>query len=144
MVEYRVMTIEDYDEVLALWQKTEHLKLRITDSRENISKYLKASPHCSFVAVENGVIVGSVLGGTDYHRSFINHLCVDASMRKKGIGGKLVELCENALSELSDARIYITVRKDNDAGINWWHAHDYEDLDHVTLMWKNIHADTDN
>ena len=143
-VRYREMRESDYREVVSLWANGSGngtLMLRKNDSRENFAKYLKTSPGCSFVAIIDGEIAGTIMGGTDQHRSFINHLYVDESAQGLGIGSKLVELSEAALASASDARSYITVRKGNVHGLKWWKARGYESLDHVELLWKDIHPE---
>ena len=48
----RVMTIDDYDEVYALWKKIRGFGIRsIDDSREGVDRFLKRNPTTSVVAV---------------------------------------------------------------------------------------------
>ena len=42
-LQIREMTIEDYDEIFALWQVTTKRALSDADSRENIAKYLSVT-----------------------------------------------------------------------------------------------------
>ena len=47
----RVMTIEDYDEVYALWKKIRGFGIRsIDDSRKGVDRFLKRNPTTSVVA----------------------------------------------------------------------------------------------
>ena len=65
----RTMTIEDYDEVFALWTKIRGFGIRsIDDSKEGIEMFLKRNPSTSVVAEEDGKIVGSILCGHDGRR----------------------------------------------------------------------------
>ena len=49
----RVMTIDDYDGVYALWKKIKGFGIRsIDDSREGVERFLKRNPTTSVVAVE--------------------------------------------------------------------------------------------
>ena len=51
----RVMTIDDYDGVYALWKKIKGFGIRsIDDSREGVERFLKRNPSTSVVAVEDG------------------------------------------------------------------------------------------
>ena len=60
------MTIEDYDEVYALWKKIRGFGIRsIDDSREGVDRFLKRNPTTSVVAEKDGRIVGSILCGHD-------------------------------------------------------------------------------
>ena len=54
----RVMTIDDYDEVYALWKKIKGFGIRsIDDSREGVDRFLRRNPTTSVVAEEDGHIV---------------------------------------------------------------------------------------
>lgn len=65
----RVMTIEDYDGVYALWKKIRGFGIRsIDDSREGVGRFLKRNPTTSVVAEKDGKIVGSILCGHDGRR----------------------------------------------------------------------------
>ena len=78
----RIMTIEDYDGVRALWMKIKGFGIRsIDDSREGVERFIKRNPTTSVVAVEDGKIVGSILCGHDGRRGCFYHVCVDADYR---------------------------------------------------------------
>ena len=54
----RVMTLEDYDEVYALWMGIHGFGIRsIDDSKEGVERFLKRNPTTSMVAVAAGKIV---------------------------------------------------------------------------------------
>ena len=55
------MIADDYDSVAKLWTNSSGVGVNPDDSKENISKYLQRNPATSFVAVENGGIVGAIL-----------------------------------------------------------------------------------
>ena len=60
----RVMTLEDYDEVYALWMGIHGFGIRsIDDSKEGVERFLKRNPTTSMVAVADGKIVGAILCG---------------------------------------------------------------------------------
>lgn len=49
----RLMTIEDYTEVYALWKSIKGFGIRsVDDSREHIERFIKRNPTTSFVAEE--------------------------------------------------------------------------------------------
>ena len=53
----RIMTIDDYDGVYALWTKIRGFGLRSADdSREGVERFLKRKPTTSVVAVEDGKV----------------------------------------------------------------------------------------
>ena len=55
----RVMTIEDFDQVHALWMSIKGFGIRsVDDSKEGIERFLKRNPTTSVVAEEDGKIIG--------------------------------------------------------------------------------------
>ena len=65
----RVMTLEDCDEVYALWMGIHGFGIRsIDDSKEGVERFLKRNPTTSMVAVADGKIVGAILCGHDGRR----------------------------------------------------------------------------
>ena len=69
----REMTIDDYEEVFALWQITSKRALSKADEKAKIESYLTRSEGMSKVAVIDGKIVGTVLASHDGRRGFIHH-----------------------------------------------------------------------
>jgi N-acetylglutamate synthase len=117
------MTIEDYDQVLALWQACGDEGVHVdddVDSQAGIAAYLKRHPGMSFVARENGRLVGAVLCGTDGRRGYLNHLAVDKAHRGKGIGRRLAERSLDGLRRAGISKCHIFVLKDNQAGRAFW------------------------
>ncbi|RUR53281.1 GNAT family N-acetyltransferase [Vreelandella populi] len=117
---YRPMTIEDYDAAVALWLNTQGVLLRDADSREGIARYLQRNPGLSFVVEAEGKVVGTIMGGHDSHRGFIQHLAVAASHRNMGIGSKLVTLCLDALKNEGIQKSHLMLLIDNEAGRRFW------------------------
>jgi len=62
MIDYRLMTIDDYDVAYDLWVKCGNGLNDKDDSREGIEKYLNRNPNTSFVAVKDKRIVGESQG----------------------------------------------------------------------------------
>jgi len=48
-IQFAAMCMEDFDEVLVLWQRTEGVGPNESDTRENIASYLQRNPGMSFV-----------------------------------------------------------------------------------------------
>ena len=79
----RPMTIDDYDEVFAMWQITSKRALSSADERSQIARYLRRNEGLSQVAVADGRIVGTVLAGHDGRRGFIHHMAVLPDYRRR-------------------------------------------------------------
>jgi N-acetylglutamate synthase len=116
------MTIRDYRDVFTLWKTTPGIGLHEEedDSIDGIRRYLKRNPGMSFVARENGQVVGAVLSGHDGRRGYLHHLAVAATHQKKGIGKALVERVMARLKAAGILKCHIFVFGDNDAGQRFW------------------------
>ena len=120
-MEIRIMTITDYDGVYDLWDNTPEMGINSTDdSREGIRKYLERNPVTSFVAVENGRIVGAILAGHDGRRGFIQHITVAADCRHQGIAAKLVDAAMAALEQEGIHKVALLTYQKNQVGNAFW------------------------
>ena len=71
----RPMTIEDYEEVYALWTHIRGFGIRsIDDSKEDIARFLERNPNTSAVAVCDDKIVGNILCGHDGRQGSFYHV----------------------------------------------------------------------
>lgn len=117
----RVMTIEDYEEVYALWKQIHGFGLRsVDDSREGIERFLRRNPTTSVVAVEDGKIVGAILCGHDGRRGCMYHVCVDENYRMKGIGKSMVVFAMEALKKEKINKVSLIAFTQNDIGNAFW------------------------
>lgn len=117
---YRIMEISDYDNVIALWEKSQGVQLRDADSKEGISKYLKRNPGLSFVCENDGNIIGTIMSGHDGKRGYVQHLAVDESVRNSGVGGALVTHCLDALKKEGILKSHIHVLSSNEYAQSFW------------------------
>ncbi len=116
----REMTIQDYDEVLALWQTSEGVGLSDADSEEGVARFLDRNPGLSFIARDGEHLVGAVLCGHDGRRGYIHHLTVSTSHRHQGLGRALVTRCLSALRRAGIGKCHIFVFDDNQDTIAFW------------------------
>lgn len=142
----RVMKIEDYDQIYALWSKIKGFGIRsIDDSREGIERFLKRNPTTSVVAEEDGKIVGAILCGHDGRRGCFYHVCVDEEYRMQGIGKSMVVFAMEALKEEKINKVSLIAFTKNDIGNAFWNEIGWtkrEDLNYYdfTLNEENITA----
>ena len=87
------MSLQDYDEIRALWQESEGIELSEVDSKEDIARFLERNPGLSFVARDNTLLVGAVLCGHDGRRGYIDKLAVRKSHRRQGWGHSFQRCC---------------------------------------------------
>lgn len=119
----RIMTIEDYEGVYALWKKIKRFGIRsIDDSKEGVARFLKRNPTTSVVAEKDGRIVGSILCGHDGRRGCLYHVCVDEDYRRHGIGKRMVVFAMKALKEEKINKVSLIAFTENDIGNAFWNT----------------------
>jgi ribosomal protein S18 acetylase RimI-like enzyme len=93
----------DTDAVVALWQQAFPEYRDPARPQRNphlsIANKLATQPDLFFVAVLDERVVGTVMGGYDGHRGWMYSLAVEESLRRHGIGARLVAHLEHALTE---------------------------------------------
>ena len=120
MMNIREMKIADYESVIALMKNTPGVTFRDADSREATARYLDRNPGLSFVAEQNGTVVGCVMCGHDGRRGYLQHLIVSPKQRGKGIAQKMVSLCIERLESLGIVKAHIDVLITNETAIQYW------------------------
>ena len=98
----RVMTIDDYDGVYALWKKIKGFGIRsIDDSREGVER---------------------ILCGHDGRRGCLYHVCVDEAYRRHGIGKDMVVYAMKALQDEKINKVSLIAFTQNDIGNAFWNT----------------------
>ena len=117
----RVMTMDDFEAVHALWMEIHGFGIRsIDDSKEGVERFIRRNPTTSMVACENDRIIGAILCGHDGRRGCLYHVCVHEDYRKQGIGQKMVEACLAALKREHVNKVNLIAFKKNDIGNHFW------------------------
>lgn len=117
----RVMTLDDYEKVYALWMTIRGFAMRgIDDSKEGVARFLHRNPTTSMVAYIGEELVGAILCGHDGRRGSLYHVCVKESCRKQGIGQKLVQACLAALKEEEINKVSLIAFSSNEVGNHFW------------------------
>ena len=144
--EVRTMTIDDYEEVYALWTSIHGFAMRsLDDSKIGVERFLKRNQGLSVVALVNGKIVGSILVGTDGRHGSFYHVCVHEDYRKHGIGKTMVTEAMLRLKADGINKVQLVAFAGNTVGNQFWHAEgwrereDYNTYDFV-LNDENIIA----
>ena len=140
----RIMTLDDYDAVYALWASLPGIGLHGgEDSREGMAYYLKRNPKSCFVALDDSreatappQVVGAVLCGNDGRRGYINHLAVAQEHQGRGLGRALVNACLAAMRREGIRTCSLVVFKDNETGNAFWDA--LGSTRHETLLYRKL------
>ncbi|MFT3867224.1 MAG: GNAT family N-acetyltransferase [Nibricoccus sp.] len=138
----RPLTLADYDEAYALWQRTEGMGLGASDTREAIAFFLDRNPGLSLVACDaTGRLIGTVLCGHDGRRGYLHHLAVEKTSRKQGIGRALVDACLNRLAALKIAKCNLFIFADNTEGRTFWTHQGWTTREDIVLVQTEINPE---
>jgi ribosomal protein S18 acetylase RimI-like enzyme len=140
MIEIRPMTIGDYDGVYDLWLRTPGMGLNTTDdSREGIARYLQRNPTTSFVALDEGLIIGVIMAGHDGRRGYIHHTAVLPAYRRQGVARRLVDSAMAALETEGIHKAALVAFARNETGNAFWEGIGFTRRDDLVYRNKNIH-----
>ena len=137
-VELRDMTINDYDDVIQIWEESEGVGLSDADSKEGIKRFLKRNPGLSFVALDEAKIIGAALCGHDGRRGYIHHLAVNEEDRRQGLGRSLVGRCMYALMRIGIAKCHLFVFGENQEAIDFWNKVGWSERVELMLMSQQV------
>lgn len=137
-MEIRPFTMADYDEAVAFWKRQDGVGLNESDERGPVAAFLERNPGMSFVAREDGALIGAVLCGHDGRRGCLHHLSVAPAHRGRGIGRRLVERCLDRLREMGIQKCNIFLYADNEDGEGFWKAIGFRGRADLRLMQKGI------
>lgn len=116
----RQMTINDYEEIIELWQNTTGVGVSEADSRENIERFLRHNSCLNLVCQIDNRIVATVLCGSDGRRGYIYHVAVERKYRLRGIGLELVNEALQRLRTKGISKCHLFVFSDNYEGQDFW------------------------
>lgn len=135
----RNMTIDDYDDVYALWMSCTGMGLNnLDDSRNGIDKFLKRNPGTCFVAEKNNILVGTIIVGNDGRRGYIYHTAVHPKYRKQGIASRLVDTALQALKQCGIHKVALVVFDRNQNGNQFWENRGFTVRDDLVYRNKTI------
>ena len=133
----RSMTIDDYDQVFALWSGIKGFGIRaVDDSEEGINRFLLRNQDLSVVAEENKTIIGTILCGHDGRRGTLYHVCVAEKYRKHGVGHKMVLEAVSRLRKEGINKVNLIAFCNNLLGNNFWRQEKFtfrDDLNYYDL-----------
>ena len=133
----RKATIDDFDGMYKLWSTSAGIGIVPgDDTREGIGRFLLRNPNTCFVYENDGVIVGTVLGGHDGRRGHIYHCAVAEDCRRKGIGRELTDAVLEALKNEGIRKVLLVAMTENTGGNEFWGAMGF--TTRPDLTYRNI------
>jgi ribosomal protein S18 acetylase RimI-like enzyme len=86
-----------------------------------------------FVALADGQLVGTVMGGYDGHRGWIYSLAVSEAARRQGIGGQLMRRVEHELAEKGCQKINLQLLATNSATVDFYRRLGYAVEERISM-----------
>jgi ribosomal protein S18 acetylase RimI-like enzyme len=112
-MEIESFRIDEYDQLLSLWERTGLSYDRADrDSRESIERQIFDDHVAILTLKDKGRIVGSIIASCDGRKGWINRLAVDPDYRGRRLAARLVEKAEEALSEM-EVKVIAALVEDN-------------------------------
>lgn len=136
----REFEIQDEEQVISLWKECD-LVVPWNDPKKDIRRKSKVNPELFLIGEVNDKIVGTIMGGYEGHRGWVNYLAVSPSHQRKGYGRQLMDAVEVKLGALGCPKINLQVRKTNLAVIEFYKTIGYN-LDDVVSMGKRLESDS--
>ena len=131
----QIRPFEDADEeaVAALWRQVFADDPPWNDPPLVMAKKRAVQRELFLVAVENGALAGTAMGGYDGHRGWVYAVAVRPDLRRRGIGARLMSKLESALSTLGCPKINLQVRAGNEAVVAFYQRLGYKIEQRVSL-----------
>lgn len=110
----RKLTIDDYDDLIALWVRSDlSHRAKGRDSRESMKLEMNRKETVFLGMFDGEKLIGSILGNSDGRKGWINRLAIDPDYRGKSLAGILIDECEKALYKMGLKVIAALIEGDN-------------------------------
>jgi ribosomal protein S18 acetylase RimI-like enzyme len=123
----------DEADVIALWADVFAYPAAHNDPATVIRHKLAVQRELFFVAVLDGAVVGTVMGGYDGHRGWIYSLAVRPEVRRRGIGTALMRHVERELTRLGCPKVNLQVLASNVATVEFYRRLGYTVEERVSM-----------
>ncbi|MGL5763773.1 MAG: GNAT family acetyltransferase [Plesiomonas shigelloides] len=141
-MEIRVFRQSDFEEVLTLWDRCDVVR-PWNDPELDIERKVHAGADLFLVAEVAGEVIGTIMGGYDGHRGWVNYLAVHPDYRGRGIANALVNRVEKKLIARGCPKIHLLVREENQAVISMYEKLGYDIQDTICLGKRLIEDSED-
>lgn len=138
------MSVNHVDAALDLWQHIQGMGLSSADEPQALARFLQQNPGLSYIAEDDGRLVGTCLCGSDGRRGYLYHLAVTPEWRRQKLGSQLVDRVFAALRQQEIHKCHIMVYGTNETGLKFWQQDGWVRRPEIVLMSKDVTACTDS
>jgi GNAT superfamily N-acetyltransferase len=124
--ELRLLTIEDYDDIIRLWSDAGlPYKPNGRDSRIMMQKEMQFAGCAFFGLYENDRMVSVGIANFDGRRGWVNRVAVDPDQRGKRLAAIIIEQCEQFLREQGAVVMTALIEEMNAPSVSCFHHSGY-------------------
>jgi ribosomal protein S18 acetylase RimI-like enzyme len=123
-VDVREFRAGDGAAVRAFWEAS-GIRIRPGDDDPSLGAFADRNPGLFLLALDEGGLAATALGGWDGRRGWLYHVAVRADQRRRGLGRRLVRDIEQRLRERGCPKVNLIVWDDNTAAMSFWTATGY-------------------
>jgi ribosomal protein S18 acetylase RimI-like enzyme len=128
----------DREQVISLWRTVFGYEAAHNDPLLAIAKKLSVNDHLFFVAEDRGKLVGTAMAGYDGHRGWLYAIAVHPSLRRTGLGSRLVRHAEQALVAAGCMKVNLQLLATNETTAAFYKALGYSVEPRIS-MGKVLH-----
>jgi ribosomal protein S18 acetylase RimI-like enzyme len=127
----RTLGLEDYDRLMALWQRADlhSLRPRGRDSREALARQLESGVQTILGLEVDGRLVGAIVATHDSRKGWINRLVIEPGFRRRGYALRLIQAAEGVLRDQGMRVIAALVEGDNAPSLALFERAGYVELE---------------
>lgn len=111
----RVLSLDDYDQLMALWQRAglHSVRPQGRDSRAALARQLQSGVQTILGLEIEDQLIGAVVATHDSRKGWINRLVVDPAHRRQGHATRLIAAAEQVLRDQGMQIIAALIESDN-------------------------------
>jgi ribosomal protein S18 acetylase RimI-like enzyme len=126
MIELRELKVEDYDEIVEVWQKAGlPFKPAGRDARQEIAKQMQRNPDLFLGAFDGKKLVGVCIGTEDGRKGWINRIAVLPEYQRRGIATMMITEMERRLKSRGMGIICVLIEDWNNPSLALFQKHGY-------------------
>lgn len=129
----------DRAQVIELWRTVFGYEAAHNEPALSISKKLANRDGLFFVATEGPKVGGTVMAGYDGHRGWLYAVAVHPDLRRSGLGKRLVQFAEDALTAAGCMKVNLQLLASNEATADFYKSLGYTVEPRVS-MGKVLHS----